>query len=142
MPIFVLGVVHMRTKRVSRHSCEFTPKGSQLVLDLDAATHLQHNQGMKTAIIPQVRVEPQLRADLDAVLRDGETLSEFVESTVRGAVEHRLVQSAFAARADEAWMRFQRTGAGRPAEDVIADMRTRLEAKRKELQSKHRPADA
>ena len=45
---------------------------------------------MKTAIIPQVRIEPQLRADLDAVLRDGETLSEFVESTVRGAVEHRL----------------------------------------------------
>ena len=38
-------------------------------------------------------------------------LSEFVESTVRGAVEHRLAQSAFAARADEAWARFQRTGA-------------------------------
>lgn len=97
---------------------------------------------MKTAIIPQVRIEPQLRADLDAVLRDGETLSEFVESTVRGAVEHRLVQSAFAARADEAWARFQRTSAGRPAEDVIADMQARLDARRKELQGKHRPADA
>jgi hypothetical protein len=97
---------------------------------------------MKTAIIPQVRIEPQLRADLDAVLRDGETLSEFVESAVRGAVEHRLVQRAFASRADEAWARFQRTGAGRSAEDVIADMRTSLEVRRKELQSKHRPADA
>lgn len=97
---------------------------------------------MKTAIIPQVRVEPQLRADLDAVLREGETLSEFVEATVRGAVEHRLLQNAFSARADEAWARFQRTGAGRPAEDVIADMRARLEARRKELQGKHRPAEA
>jgi hypothetical protein len=59
-----------------------------------------------------------------------------------GGVEHRLVQNAFAARADEAWARFQRTGAGRPAEDVIADMQTRLEARRKELQGKHRTAAA
>jgi len=103
---------------------------------------LQHNRGMKTAVIPQVRIEPQLRVDLDAVLRDGETLSEFVESAVRAAVEHRLIQSAFAARADVAWARVQRTGAGRPAEDVIADMRARLEARRKELQSKPPPAGA
>lgn len=95
---------------------------------------------MKTAVIPQVRIEPQLRADLEAVLRDGETLSEFVESTVRAAVEHRLVQSAFVARADVAWARVQRAGAGRPAEDVIADMRARLEARRKELQGKFPPA--
>ncbi|MDI4635849.1 hypothetical protein J7U46_22475 [Pelomonas sp. V22] len=96
---------------------------------------------MKTPLIPQVRIEPQLRADLEAVLREGETLSEFVESAVRGAVELRLVQSAFAARADEAWERFQRTGGGRPAEDVIADMRVRLETRRMELQGKHNPAE-
>jgi hypothetical protein len=35
---------------------------------------------MKSAVIPQVRVEPELRAELEAVLKDGETLSEFVES--------------------------------------------------------------
>lgn len=96
---------------------------------------------MKTAFTLQVRIEPQLRADLDAALRDGETLSEFVESSVRDAVEHRLVQSAFAARADEAWARFERTGAGRLAEEVIAEMRSRLGARRKELLGKHRPAD-
>ncbi|MFN7724032.1 MAG: YlcI/YnfO family protein, partial [Rubrivivax sp.] len=38
---------------------------------------------MKTAVIPQVRVEPKLRADLDAVLLPGETLTEFVEASVR-----------------------------------------------------------
>jgi len=42
---------------------------------------------MKTAVIPQVRVEPELRADLDAVLLPGETLTEFVEASVRRAVE-------------------------------------------------------
>lgn len=58
------------------------------------------------------------------------------------AIKHAFVKSAFAARDDDAWARFQLTGAGRPATDVIADMRTRLEARRTELQSKHPPADA
>ena len=97
---------------------------------------------MKTAIIPQVRIEPRLRADLDAVLREGETLSEFVEATMRNAVEFRKMQDEFNARADAAWERYQRTGVGRPAEEVIADLRARLEQRRKELQGKHRPAQA
>ncbi|MBI3349170.1 MAG: hypothetical protein HY020_18415 [Burkholderiales bacterium] len=97
---------------------------------------------MKTAIIPQVRIEPRLRADLDAVLREGETLSEFVETTMRNAVEFRQMQDEFNARADAAWERHQRTGVGRPAEEVIADLRARLEQKRKELQGKHRPTEA
>jgi len=42
---------------------------------------------MKTAVIPQVRVEPALRADLGAVLLPGETLTELVEAAVRRAVE-------------------------------------------------------
>lgn len=39
---------------------------------------------MKTAVIPQVRVEPELRADLDSVLLPGETLTEFVEAGGEG----------------------------------------------------------
>lgn len=48
---------------------------------------------MKSAVIPQVRVEPELRAELEAVLQEGETLSEFVETAVRNAVEFRRVQT-------------------------------------------------
>ena len=47
---------------------------------------------MKTAVIAQIRVEPALRADLDAVLLPGETLTDFVEASVRAAVEFRRVQ--------------------------------------------------
>lgn len=97
---------------------------------------------MKTAILPQVRVEPQLRADLEEVLREGETLSDFLETTVRQAVEHRRMQAEFDARADAAWARFQRTGVSVPAQDVQAEMRARLEARRRELKDKHRPAAA
>lgn len=95
---------------------------------------------MKTAILPQVRVEPQLRADLEAVLREGETLSDFLEATVRQAVDYRRMQAEFDARANAAWSRFQQTGAGVPAEEVIADMRVQLQARRSELQGRHRPA--
>lgn len=97
---------------------------------------------MKTAILPQVRVEPQLRADVEAVLREGETLSDFLESTVRQAVDYRRMQAEFGARADAAWSRFRQTGAGVPAEEVVAEMRGRLEARRRELKGKHRPTEA
>ena len=97
---------------------------------------------MKTAILPQVRVEPQLRADLEAVLREGETLSDFLEATVRQAVDYRRMQAEFDARADAAWSRFQQAGAGLPAEELIAEMRVRLEARRRALQGKHRPTEA
>ena len=33
---------------------------------------------MKTATIPSVRVEPEFRAEVESVLVEGETLSEFV----------------------------------------------------------------
>lgn len=97
---------------------------------------------MKTAILPQVRVEPQLRADLEAVLREGETLLDFLEATVRQAVNHRRVQAEFDASADAAWAHFQQTGAAVPASEVLAEMRERLEAKRRELQGKQRPTKA
>lgn len=106
---------------------------------LDRATQMQHNHYMKTAILPQVRVEPELRADLESVLRDGETLSQFVEATVRSAVEHRRVQKEFHARADAAWAHFQQSGEGYPAEDVVAELRKKVNAKRRQLQGKHRP---
>lgn len=58
---------------------------------------------MKTSILPQVRVDPELRANLETVLRPGETLSSFIEDTVRSAVEYRRAQSEFEARGEAAW---------------------------------------
>lgn len=54
---------------------------------------------MKTATIPSVRVEPEFRAELEAVLREGESLSAFVEKTLRDAVSWRREQAEFHARA-------------------------------------------
>lgn len=110
---------------------------SRARVPVDAATQTQHNLPMKTAVLPQVRVEPKLREDVESVLNEGETLSEFVEATVRSAVEFRRMQMEFQARADAAWKRFQKTGKGRPAEEVVAALQAKLDARRRELQGRH-----
>lgn len=44
---------------------------------------------MKTATIPALRVTPDLRQAAQSVLREGETLSGFVEESLRSQVERR-----------------------------------------------------
>ena len=88
---------------------------------------------MKSAVIPQVRVEPELRAELEAVLRQGETLSEFVETSVRNAVEFRRAQASFHERGQAAWEHYQRTGVSYSAEEVLGKLQAKLDAKRKQL---------
>ena len=53
---------------------------------------------MKSASIPAVRASPQLREAAERVLRDGETLSAFVEAAIRDQVYVRESQEAFIAR--------------------------------------------
>jgi signal transduction protein with GAF and PtsI domain len=88
---------------------------------------------MKSAVIPQIRVEPALRAELESVLRQGETLTEFVEATVRNAIAFRRVQTDFHARAQAASDEYHRTGVSVPVEAVVQRLRAKLDAKRKKL---------
>ena len=53
---------------------------------------------MKTATIPALRVEPKLREAAQSVLTNGETLSSFLEESLRANIERRLYQQAFIAR--------------------------------------------
>jgi Arc/MetJ-type ribon-helix-helix transcriptional regulator len=99
---------------------------------------MHYSDRMKTAVLPQVRVEPELRADLESVLREGESLSEFVEASVRGAVEYRRAQAEFHERGRAAWQEYQRTGVSYPADEVIAEMGEKLEARRRALRDKGR----
>jgi len=88
---------------------------------------------MKTAVIPQVRVEPELRADLDSVLLPGETLTQFVEASVRRAVEHRRVQADFAARCDASLASYERTGVSIPSDTVLDRLEAKVAARVKRL---------
>ena len=94
---------------------------------------MHYDGAMKDAVIPQVRVESGLRASLDAVLRPGETLSDFVEVAVRNAIEYRRVQTDFAARCDASLAEYERTGQSTPAAQVIAKLEAKLAQRRKQL---------
>lgn len=96
-------------------------------------THVQYTAPMKTAVIPQIRVEPELRAELESVLRQGETLTEFVEATVRNAIAFRRVQTEFHARAQEASAEYHRSGVSVPVDAVLDRLQAKLDAKRKKL---------
>ncbi|MGQ0596306.1 YlcI/YnfO family protein [Aquabacterium sp.] len=88
---------------------------------------------MKTAVIPQIRVEPELRADLESVLKRGETLTEFVEATVRNAIAYRRMQTEFHARAQAASEQYHHTGVSVPVDAVLDRLQAKLDAKRKKL---------
>ena len=88
---------------------------------------------MKSAVIPQVRVEPELRAELEAVLQEGETLSEFVEASVRNAVAFRRVQTHFHERGQAAWEHYRATGESLSTDAVLAKLQAKLDARRKQL---------
>jgi predicted transcriptional regulator len=87
---------------------------------------------MKSSTIPAVRVEPELREQLERVLHEGESLSAFVEASVRNAVRVRAEQSAFIARGLASLAAAKRSGRYFEADDVIAELRQRLERARAE----------
>ena len=53
---------------------------------------------MKSATLPSLRVDPELREAAEGVLQDGETLSGFIETSVRVTIERRRTRAEFVAR--------------------------------------------
>ncbi|MGK6315392.1 YlcI/YnfO family protein [Neorhizobium sp. DT-125] len=82
---------------------------------------------MKTATIPSLRVDPELRAAAESVLKEGETLSAFVEESLRRQIDYRKTQTEFIARGLKAREEAKRTGIYYSSEDVLNMMREKLE---------------
>lgn len=87
---------------------------------------------MKSATLPSLRVDPALRAAAESVLQDGETLSSFVEQSVRAQVERRRQQDAFVARGLASRDRAREQGRYVEAADVLEGLSKRLEQARRE----------
>lgn len=73
---------------------------------------------MKTATIPSLRVDPELRHAAESVLQDGESLSSFVEQSIRSNVEHRRMQREFIARGLASRDEARRSGEYYPADEI------------------------
>jgi predicted transcriptional regulator len=87
---------------------------------------------MKTATIPSLRVDPELRYAAESVLQDGETLSSFVEQSLRTNIDRRRFQQEFIARGLASRDQARLSGEYIPAEDVqreLEEMLAQAEAK-------------
>jgi hypothetical protein len=88
---------------------------------------------MKTASFPSLRVEPELRAAAEGVLREGETLTSLIETAVRETIHRRQVQAEFLARGLRSSEDAKRTGIYHPAAAVHGELQRRLDARRKQV---------
>ena len=86
---------------------------------------------MKTASLPSLRVDPALREAAESVLQEGETLSSFVEQSVRAQVERRRQQEAFIARGLASRDRAADHDRYVEAADVLDSLAQRLEEARR-----------
>jgi predicted transcriptional regulator len=81
---------------------------------------------MKSASMPSLRVDPELRQAAEAVLREGESLSSFMEQSLRDQVTRRQLQREFMARALASRDEARQTGEYFDAEEVHAELRGML----------------
>lgn len=81
---------------------------------------------MKSASMPSLRVDPELRQAAEALLREGESLSSFMEQSLRDQVSRRQLQHEFVARGLASRDEAHRTGEYFEADAVHAELRDML----------------
>lgn len=81
----------------------------------------------RSATLPPIRIAPSTKASLEAVLRDGESLTQFIESAVCKEAAFRTEQNAAVTRAKKA-LRHANKGVGiLSAADLMAGMAERAQ---------------
>jgi len=89
----------------------------------------------RSATLPPIRVAPETKASLEAVLREGESLTQFIENAVCREAEFRTGQNAAVARAKKA-LRSADKGVGlMPMEDFLAGMEQRANAAQQRIRA-------
>ncbi|NHQ59996.1 prevent-host-death protein [Chlorobium sp. BLA1] len=87
---------------------------------------------MKSASFPSLRVKPELRNAAEEVLQQGESLSSFIESSIRANIDRRLNQKEFITRGLASRDHARITGVYKDADLVVDRLHEMLlEAKKK-----------
>ena len=93
---------------------------------------MQRNRtAARTATLPSLRVDPRLRQAAEDVLEDNESLSTFIEESVRTRIAQRQAQRTFIERGLMSRDRARDSGYYIPAQDVLQALGERLEHKRR-----------
>ena len=77
---------------------------------------------MKNSTIPPLHVEPELLVILESVLQEGETLSGFVEESLRLGICRRRFQQEFTTGGLASQAQAKRTGEYFYADDVLREL--------------------
>src|SRR5512137_1961926 len=89
----------------------------------------------RSATLPPIRVTPETKASLEAVLRDGESLTQFIENAVSQEAAFRTEQVAAVARAKKA-LRLADKGVGlMTPEGFLAGMHVRAQAAQERIRA-------
>ncbi|MDO9011179.1 MAG: YlcI/YnfO family protein [Gallionella sp.] len=91
---------------------------------------------MKTATMPALRVEPELRQAAEDILLPGETLSAFVEDSLRRNVAFRRTQQEFIARGLASRDAAKESGEYVSAQEVLGKLSAKLEKARNKSSTK------
>lgn len=83
---------------------------------------------MKTATMPPLRVDPELRQAAESVLRQDESLSAFMEAALRESIARRRLQREFVARGLDARAQARRDNEYFDADAVHAELESMLHA--------------
>ena len=94
---------------------------------------LRFNHFLKTAILSAVRVDPALPASVESLLGAGETLSGFVETSVRQAVLRCQNQAEFVSRGLMSLENAKRTGEYVDSDVVLEKLAQKLAAAKLKL---------
>lgn len=82
----------------------------------------------RSATLPPIRVAPETKASVEAVLREGETMTQFIEKAVCREARFRAEQNAAVARAKKALRRADKGEGLMAAEAFLAGMEQRAKA--------------
>ncbi len=91
---------------------------------------------MKAATLPSIRVEPEFRSAVESLLEGTETLTQFVENSVRDAVSRRRHQADFLARGIHSLEAARNNGDYVDADAVLDKLRERLAAAKQQLRTR------
>jgi hypothetical protein len=82
---------------------------------------------MKTATIPSIPVEPAFREQMERVLNENESLSQFVETAVRNCVRQRMDEAEFLARGLRSLAKAKESSEYIEADEAVARLRKTLD---------------
>jgi predicted transcriptional regulator len=82
---------------------------------------------MKSSTLPPLRVSPELRAEAEAVLAPGESLSAFVHDAVTHTIEFRRSQREFVERGLASAAKARRTGRYVTSDAAMKTLRRQLD---------------